>query len=132
MPAELGDLAELQFLQLDNNSLAGSIPAELGNLANLEWLFLYNNMLTGGIPSEIGSLANLTVLNLSGNQLSGSIPSDLGNLAPSEGGSLNAFLFCVNNLTGPVPAALRTGVGLPGYPADEGYDSVACQRTSAS
>ena len=112
--------------------LTGSIPAELGNLANLEWLFLYNNNLTGDIPSELGSLANLELFNLSNNQLSGSIPSDLGNLAPSEGGSLNAFFFCVNNLTGPVPAALRAGVRLVGYPADEGYDSVACQRTSES
>ena len=132
IPAELGDLANLTDLFLNGNNLTGTIPAELGDLANLTHLILSRNMLTGSIPAELGNLADLLFLQLDNNGLTGSIPSDLGKLAPSENGSLNTFFLCGNNLTGPVPAALRTGVRLVGYPVDEGYDSVACQRTSES
>ena len=45
-------------LQLNNNQLTGPIPAELGNLANLQRLFLYGNMLTGPIPAALGNLAH--------------------------------------------------------------------------
>ena len=67
-------------LNLGANQLTGTIPAELGNLASLEWLHLWNNQLTGAIPSELGNLSSLTVLNLGGNQLTGTIPPELGNL----------------------------------------------------
>ena len=56
------------------HGLSGRIPAELGSLANLTWLNLGNNALTGRIPAELGSLANLTGLDLWGNQLTGPIP----------------------------------------------------------
>ena len=56
---------------------AGSIPPELGNLANLETLWLENNQLSGSIPPELGNLANLESLGLSGNQLSGCVPAAL-------------------------------------------------------
>jgi len=46
-------------LDLDDNQLTGAIPAELGNLSNLEWLFLYSNQLTGAIPAEFTSLHSL-------------------------------------------------------------------------
>ena len=39
---------------MSNNQLTGAIPAELGNLANLESLSLSLNQLTGGIPAELG------------------------------------------------------------------------------
>ena len=36
IPADLGDLSNLKFLDLWGNELTGPIPAELSNLSNLE------------------------------------------------------------------------------------------------
>ena len=91
IPAELGDLADLQQLTLDNNQLAGSIPAELGDLANLQQLTLAHNQLTGSIPAELGDLANLQELWLNDNELTGPIPLSFTNLE-----SLDVFYFHLN------------------------------------
>ena len=107
IPPELGNLANLGWLLLDNNQLTGSIPPELGNLANLDRLDLDNNQLTGSIPPELGNLANLEELNLSENQLTGSIPPELGNLANLEELYLNE-----NQLTGSIPPELGNPVKL--------------------
>ncbi len=101
IPTELGNLVNLQELYLYNNQLTGSIPTELGNLVNLQELYLYNNQLTGSIPTELGNLVNLQELYLYNNQLTGSIPTELGNLSKLQ------FLSLYNNqLTGSIPASL--------------------------
>ena len=64
-------------MYLDDNGLTGEIPAELGNLSNLERLRLHDNLLTGEIPAELGNLPNLEVLTLGGNLFSGCLPSNL-------------------------------------------------------
>ena len=61
--------------------MSGSIPISLGNLSNLEALDLSFNQLSGSIPSSLGALSNLVNLWLRENQLSGSIPISLGNLS---------------------------------------------------
>ena len=101
LPAELGNLAELERLYLGNDSLTGPIPAELGNLSNLESLFLYSSNLTGPIPVELGGLGHLTFLILGANQLTGSIPAELGNLS-----NLERLYLSNNGLTGAIPAEL--------------------------
>ena len=53
IPAELGNLSNLQILSFSRNTLSGEIPAELGDLANLEWLYLHRNKLNGEIPAEL-------------------------------------------------------------------------------
>ena len=101
LPAELGDLAKLQSLNLLNNELRGTIPIELGSLSNLRALNLGGNQLTGTIPTELGNLYNLEVLRLYNNQLTGNIPVELSNLFYLR----NLELFN-NELTGTIPIEL--------------------------
>lgn len=101
IPAELGQLKNLELLGLNDNQLSGSIPAELGQLTNLELLVLERNQLSGGIPTELGGLTELRHLVLDNNQLSDSIPAELGNLTNLQ------FLYLNNNqLSGSMPGEL--------------------------
>ena len=98
---DVDDQGRVVRLVLSENKLAGPIPAELGSLANLEFLWLSVNRLTGPIPPELGNLAHLWRLNLWNNQLSGSIPPELGDLE-----NLKALSLGTNNLAGPIPPEL--------------------------
>ena len=110
IPTQLGSLTALTDLNLLYNRLTGTIPTQLGSLTNLTDLNLSYNHLTGTIPTQLGSLTNLTDLDLSYNHLTGEIPTQLGPLAPAPQGqgALSTFKFCKNNLSGALPAALRS------------------------
>ena len=101
IPAELANLAHLQYLNLNGNQLSGMIPIELGKIPNLRSLDLSDNQLSGEIPAELGNLPNLEDLDLSDNQLSGEIPAELGNLPNLEDLDLSD-----NQLSGEIPAEL--------------------------
>ena len=122
---ELGDLTNLQWLQLGHNNLSGVIPPELGQLESLGRLGLEFNSLSGPIPPELGQLSSLQALELHFNSLSGPIPSQLGQLAslkhlnlgfnflsgpipPELGGLANAIVLHLNDnrLSGPIPPEL--------------------------
>ena len=98
IPAELGKLTNLEFLQFYDSGLSGTIPAELGNLSKLKTLSLGVNQLTGSIPVELGNLINLETLNLYYNQLTGEIPAFIGNMK-----SYANVLLYYNNLAGTPP-----------------------------
>ncbi|CAN0253914.1 unnamed protein product [Ectocarpus sp. 12 AP-2014] len=98
IPPELEDLVTLLKLDLSWNKLSGPIPPELGTLAALQSLWLDNNQLTGSIPPELGNLGALQHLNLHRNQLSGGIPVELGGLSVLKELSLSN-----NQLRGPIP-----------------------------
>ena len=76
-------------LDLENESLTGSIPAGLSALRDLTHLDLSNNSLTGTIPEALGDLENLEELRLSGNSLAGCIPQGLKDIATNDLSSLN-------------------------------------------
>ena len=102
IPAGLGQLTSLQYLDLDTNKLTGTIPSELGQLTNLEYLYLNGNQLTGTIPAELGQLTNLWLLYLSDNQLTGTIPDELIQLT-----RLRWLDLSHNQLTGTIPPELE-------------------------
>ena len=125
IPWEFGELASLEWLDLDDNELTGPIPPELANLRSVERLNLAENRLSGGIPAEFGELASLELLRLDDNELTGPIPPELANLRsitdidlgrnrlsggiPVEFGELASLEWLDlddNELTGPIPPEL--------------------------
>ena len=101
IPAELANLAHLEYLNLNGNQLSGMIPIELGKIPNLRSLDLSRNQLSGAIPAELGNLPNLEDLDLSDNQLGGEIPAELGNLP-----NLRLLFLQGNQLSGAIPIEL--------------------------
>ena len=83
-PEELGNLASLRYLYLNNNQLTGETPEELGNLARLRYLYLRSNQLTGAIPEELGNLNQLFVARFAGNALTGCVPNGLRRLVTAS------------------------------------------------
>ena len=102
IPSEIGNLSNIQVLDLAQNGLTGTIPKELGNLKELTNLSLSLNSLTGAIPIELAGLNKLTLLNLYNNLLIGNIPPDLVKLE-----KLRQLSVSSNLLTGTVPQILQ-------------------------
>ncbi|XP_027917130.1 BRASSINOSTEROID INSENSITIVE 1-associated receptor kinase 1-like isoform X2 [Vigna unguiculata] len=98
LAAQLGQLSNLQYLELYSNNITGKIPIELGSLTNLVSLDLYSNKITGLIPDELANLKKLRFLRLNNNSLSGKIPVSLTNVD-----KLQVLDLSINNLTGDVP-----------------------------
>ncbi|XP_054787781.1 LRR receptor-like serine/threonine-protein kinase ERL1 isoform X2 [Prosopis cineraria] len=97
----IGDLTNLQSIDLQGNKLTGQIPDEIGNCAALVHLDLSDNQLYGDIPFSISKLKQLEFLNLKNNQLSGPIPSTLTQIP-----NLKTLDLAHNLLTGEIPRLL--------------------------
>lgn len=102
IPGSLGDLANLDFLRLDENRLTGPIPPELGELSRLEHLGLADNRLTGPVPAALAGLGALRVLRVYGNELSGPLPEGMGALEQLE----ELWVGSNPDLSGPLPLDL--------------------------
>ncbi|KAJ4913789.1 BRASSINOSTEROID INSENSITIVE 1-associated receptor kinase 1 [Raphanus sativus] len=96
--AQLGQLPNLQYLELYSNNITGPIPEQLGNLTELVSLDLYLNNLSGPIPSTLGRLQKLRFLRLNNNSLSGEIPRSLTAVL-----SLQVLDLSNTRLTGDIP-----------------------------
>jgi len=77
VPGEIGQLASLEVLWLDDNKLT-ALPGEIGQLTGLMELGLQDNQLTA-LPGEIWQLTRLTALDLRNNQLT-ALPGEIGQL----------------------------------------------------
>ncbi|CAA7401771.1 unnamed protein product [Spirodela intermedia] len=97
--SQLGQLRNLEYLELYSNNISGLIPSELGNLTNLVSLDLYLNNFSGPIPETLGKLTKLRFLRLNNNSLSGPIPKSLTNIS-----TLQVLDLSNNNLSGEVPS----------------------------
>lgn len=73
-----------------NNNLTGILPAEIGNLTNLNTLILSNNNLSGNF-SNANNLVNIIYLNINDNQLTDEL--DISNLTELRSFSFNNNLF---------------------------------------
>lgn len=100
LPESLANLTALEYLNLNDNGLSGSIPGFLGSLTQLKRLYLEENDFSGEIPAELGQLTNLEDLEVNGNQLTGELPASLGNLT-----SLKELEIFNNQISGAVPAS---------------------------
>ena len=86
---------------ITNTNVLGTIPEFLGDLPNLNFLDLSANSLTGPIPSSLGKLPNLSGLRLDKNKLTGPIPPTFSNFKIKD-----FYLYLDHNqLSGPIPAS---------------------------
>jgi len=109
IPSEIGHLRHMVTLDLSGNHLSGSIPSNIGDLTRLTTLYLYDNQLSGEIPQELGYLVKLKKLDLGENQLLGSIPGSLGNLS-----KLTFLSILQNQLSGSIPQEIGKLLSLDG------------------
>ncbi len=95
LPAGLADLPSLQYLRLRGNQLVGSTTV-LGNLTQLRYVDLGGNQFVGNLPA-LSSLPALQVFAAPGNLLAGRIPALTGLT------NLQVLWLSGNELTGPIP-----------------------------
>ncbi|XP_037491851.1 receptor-like protein 13 isoform X2 [Jatropha curcas] len=95
---------ETGFINLQGNSLTGSIPNDFVNMSSLLTLNLKDNSLSGSISNKLGIFPNLRALLLGGNQLNGSIPNWLCEL-----NELNILDLSRNSFSGSIPDCLYNG-----------------------
>ncbi|KAG5525269.1 hypothetical protein RHGRI_031822 [Rhododendron griersonianum] len=111
-------LPHLLILDLENNSLCGTIPSSIGCLSRLTNLSLSTNRLSGSIPPIMGQLSNLKTLKLNQNQIGGTIPHEIRFLV-----SLMELTLYSNNLMGTIPASIGNLVNLTTLYLDKNHFS---------
>ncbi|KAH3760891.1 LRR-GTPase of the ROCO family [Pelomyxa schiedti] len=98
IPAAVSNLSAVELISFMWNNLDGTVPSELGNLPYLEHIWLAENNLAGTVPSSLFSLTRLLSLDLGGNLLTGTIPPSVCNVSEV------VYLILSNNqLYGTVP-----------------------------
>ncbi|RVW59332.1 putative LRR receptor-like serine/threonine-protein kinase [Vitis vinifera] len=101
IPKEIGGIATLEELILEDNQLEGPLNENLGNLGRLRRLLLSGNNFTGTIPQNFRNLKNLTDFRIDGNNLSGKIPDLIGNWT-----KLDKLFLQGTSMEGPIPSTI--------------------------
>ena len=100
LPPEIGNLSELEVLDLGYNPLNGPLPPEIGGLRSIVELRLSPCELSGTLPSELGDLDTMEVLDLRFSSLGGALPTKLG-----QARNLRELYLSSNELTGEIPSS---------------------------
>ncbi|KAL1165127.1 hypothetical protein V6Z11_A06G111000 [Gossypium hirsutum] len=87
----------LVVVELQKNTISGSIPNSISNCQSLEIINLARNHLSDHIPKELASLPSLGVVDLSHNDFSGSIPAEF-----AKSSSLVLLNVSFNDISGVV------------------------------
>lgn len=95
MPPGIGELRSLEWLNLQENELAGALPAALGTLPRLKRFSVHTNQLSGELP-DFARAANLEKFSAHTNRFVGDIPRRWSK-------TLRDFKVHRNALTGPCP-----------------------------
>jgi Leucine-rich repeat (LRR) protein len=102
LPEELGSLSRLEVIFCDHNSFTGTLPLSWSKLSRLQYLYLDSNKLNGTFPEEYGRLTSLEYISIAHNILIGSIPNSVSNLT-----SLLYMDFSVNLFSSTIPKDLQ-------------------------
>jgi Leucine-rich repeat (LRR) protein len=127
IPVWLNSMTNLEHLQLDGNSLTGTLPRPLLNLTDLKYLNFADQVSSGGQGLsgsllDFAGLKNLQELYLQRNNIGGSLPSTfLGDVSTSETVTVDIRF---NNLTGAIPLGLTRISDLKLYLANNRIDSI--------
>ncbi|XP_022157328.1 probable LRR receptor-like serine/threonine-protein kinase IRK [Momordica charantia] len=99
LPESMQMLSSCTYLNLRRNSFTGEVPRWIGELKNLETLDLSANNFSGQVPSSIGNLQLLKKFNVSTNYLSGNLPESMENCV-----NLLSIDASHNHLSGNLPS----------------------------
>lgn len=80
IPHQIGNLTNLNNLDLTDNELSGFVPTTIRGLRRLQGLSLGRNKIQGPLPDNLCDLPELSHLKMGGNQISGPIPECLGKI----------------------------------------------------
>ena len=101
LPASIGNLKDLESINIAQTNFSGTIPVELGQCTNLKNIMAWGNDLSGEIPDFWDQLPNVGVVQFYGNPgITGPIPPTMGTLKKATGVQLKEC-----NLTGNIPAS---------------------------
>ncbi|XP_059640604.1 LRR receptor-like serine/threonine-protein kinase RPK2 [Cornus florida] len=106
IPVELWGIEKLEVLDLEGNSISGSLPSHFRALRNLSVLNLGFNEIVGEIPYSLSDLVSLEILNLAGNKLNGTIPGFFGGFR-----DLRELYLSFNRLSGSIPSEIGDNCG---------------------
>ncbi|KAF8413667.1 hypothetical protein HHK36_001659 [Tetracentron sinense] len=101
IPKEIGDIATLEALILEDNQLEGTFPHQLGKLSRLKRFLASANNFTGMLPEAFANLTNLTDFRIDGNVLSGKIPDFIRNWT-----KLTRLDMQGTSMEGPIPSTI--------------------------
>ncbi len=107
LPHEIGNLTNLQILDLNTNTLSQRIPTSIGLMTNLNTLSLYFNFFSHDLPTEIGLLTAMQSISIFDCALNGTLPTELGLLT-----NLVSLVLDSNFFTGRTPTQLGLLVNL--------------------